>query len=315
MLGQRRAICQRGYAKLNLSLDVCGLREDGFHEVAMIMQTIRLWDEVTAELIPAEEGIAVECNLPYIPRDERNLAVRAARLFLERCGIESGVRLHIFKKIPVSAGLAGGSADAAATLKALNLLFDQKLSMPQLIELGSEIGSDVPYCLIGGTCLATGRGETVERIRPMPEAFVVLVKPDFSVSTPWAYARFDELEPQAHPDLPAMQEAIAAADWEGIARGMVNLLEPAVIGQYPVLESIREKLLEHGALAALMSGSGPTMYGIFEKEKAARRCFYQMKKLFPSRYTFILRELYQPAGKRRFHKPGRRSDKAEPSEA
>ncbi len=295
----RKAICQRGYAKLNLSLDVCGVREDGYHEVAMIMQTIRLWDEVTAELQPVEEGITIECNLPYIPKDRRNLVYQAAELFLAECGLSSGVKLHVFKKIPVSAGLAGGSADAAATLKALNLLFGTQLPIARLIEMGAGLGSDVPYCLIGGTCLATGRGEIVERIRPMPEAFAVLIKPDFSISTPWAYARYDEMQSDIHPDLEAMQAAIAAGDWDGIRAQMINLLEPAVSDEYPVITDIRDQLLAHGARAALMSGSGPTVYGLFDKEKSARRCYFQLKKYFPERYTVIMRELYQPLGKRR----------------
>ena len=299
-----KAICQRGYAKINLALDVRGLREDGYHEVAMIMQTVKLWDEVTAERVdPAEAGpdcppITVECNLPYVPRDERNLAWKAAALFRERTGITEPMRLRIYKKIPVSAGLAGGSADAAAALKAMNLLFGTHLPMQKLIELGAEIGSDVPFCLIGGTCLATGRGEIVERIRPLPEATVVLVKPDFGISTPWAYQQFEEDKATRRPDLPAMQKAIAQRDWDGIAAQMINLLEPPVLKEHPILNHIKNDLLDKGATAVLMSGSGPTVYGIFAEEKSSSKAYKFMKKYYGSRYTVLERELYQPGGRR-----------------
>lgn len=293
------SVCQRGYAKINLALDITGTREDGYHEIDTVMQTIQLWDEVTVSLAPAGAGpdapaITIECNRPGIPRDERNLAYKAARLFMEKQNIDAKVVLHIFKKIPVSAGLAGGSADAAATLRAMNILFETKLPMSRLMEMGAEIGSDVPYCLIGGTCHATGRGEKVERVRPMPPAWVVLVNPDFGISTPRAYELFDSAENVKHPDIEALLDGIAARDWAGISANMQNVFESAVFPEHKILRHMRDDLLDKGAPVALLTGSGPTVYALFDNEKDADKAFRFMKRFYGSRYTVMERQLFFP---------------------
>lgn len=293
------SVCQRGYAKINLALDIVGAREDGYHEIETVMQTIQLWDEVTVERLPETEEadaplITIECNRPGIPKDERNLAYQAAKLFMEKQQIQERILLHIFKKIPVSAGLAGGSADAAATLRAMNILFETKLPMSTLMEMGAQIGSDVPYCLIGGTCYAKGRGEKVERIRPLPPAWVVLVKPNFGISTARAYEQFDAVEEVPHPDMEALMDAIGHRNWTAICANMKNVFEASVFPEHKILRHMRDDLLDKGAGAALLTGSGPTVYAIFDNEKDADKAFRFMKRFYGSRYTVMERQLFFP---------------------
>lgn len=284
---------QRAYAKINLTLDVGGMRPDGFHEVTMVMQTVGLWDEITLNL-RRDGKIHLDCNWPYLVRDERNIAWRAAHLILQTCGRSEGVDIRLAKKIPVAAGLAGGSSDAAAVLRGMNHLLKAGLSLRELSELAKQLGSDVPYCLTGGTCLATGRGEELERIETMPPAYVVLVKPDFGISTPWAYAHFDPERVQRRPDVDAMREAIRSQNLTGIGAEMVNLLETAALEAYPVLNTIKGLLRQRGAAGVLMSGSGPTVYGLFEKERQAYAAARVCRGFFPRSYQVFCCSLFRP---------------------
>lgn len=262
-------------AKINLSLDVLGIREDGYHEVKMLMQSIGLADRITLDPIP--DGIEVRTNRSYLPCDARNLAYRAAELFLRETNIQSGVRIDIIKKIPVSAGLAGGSADAAAVLTGLNQLFDTGLGRRRLCELGATLGSDIPFCILGGTALAVGRGERIHRLSPLPRVYLLLVKPPISISTPKIYEELDRRVIERHPDTDALIDKIKKRDVLGLAKEMVNVLEPVCETFEPRISDLREKLLQCGAVGARMSGSGPTVFGIFESYEQAETAAAQFR--------------------------------------
>lgn len=263
-------------AKINLTLDVLGTREDGFHEVAMIMQTVGLHD--TLYLSKTDGEIKLAHRIPYLPRDARNLAWKAAKLMIDRFSLDGGVHIRLEKHIPVAAGLAGGSADAAAVLKGMNILYKLHLSREELCRLGAELGSDIPFCLQGGTMLATGRGECLERLPEMPDCYVVLAKPPFSVSTPWAYAEYDKLQEVHHPDNRAMEQAIAGKDLRQIAGLMGNVLENVTLAKYTELEDYKKIMLEHGALASMMSGSGPTVFCLVENRPTALKIANALRK-------------------------------------
>lgn len=254
-------------AKINLSLDVLGIREDGYHEVETLMQSIGLNDRIT--LKPQKNGITLRTNRPYLPCDERNLAFRAAALFFEESGIASGVSIDIWKKIPVSAGLAGGSTDAAAVLSGLNRMFKAGFSRRRLCEIGAKLGSDVPFCLIGGTALAVGRGEQIRRLPSLPRTYLVLIKPSIGISTPRIYRELDQREILVHPDTQKLIACIKEKDVASVASHMVNVLEPVCESIEPRIGALRKSLMELGALGAQMSGSGPTVFGIFKSYEAA----------------------------------------------
>ena len=209
-----RSVRQRAYGKINLALNVGDTREDGFHDVTMIMQHVSIWDEITLDKRDDAE-ITLECNLPFLGANEKNIAYRAGQLMQQTYGT-GGFHIRLYKKIPIAAGMAGGSADAAAVIKGVNRLFDLGLGMDEMMKLGAQIGSDVPFCLLGGTCLATGRGEKLQRIMPMRETHVALVKPNFGISTPWSYAQFDKQENLKQADIPAMIQAICKGDLDVI---------------------------------------------------------------------------------------------------
>lgn len=258
-----------GNAKINLTLDILGTRPDGYHEVEMIMQSVALHDTLTLER--AEEGIALTTSVPWLRADDKNLAWRAAALVKERYGLEDGVRIYLTKRIPVAAGLAGGSADAAAVLRGMDRLFHLRLSDAELCALGAELGSDVPFCLMGGTCLASGRGEVLRRLASLPPVWVVLAKPRVSVSTAWAYKNYDELGADRHPDNALAEEKIKARDIKGLAPLLCNVLESVTVRKYGVIEEYKELMLKEGALAAMMSGSGPTVFALTTKKSVAQR--------------------------------------------
>ncbi len=254
-------------AKINLSLDVLGIREDGYHEVRMLMQSIGLADRITLE--PTTSGISVKTNRSYLPCDSRNLAYRAAEAFFEETGVTGGIQIYVAKRIPVSAGLAGGSTDAAAVLTGMNQLFRTGLSRRRLCEIGAKIGSDIPFCILGGTALAYGRGEQLTRLSPLPKVYLVLVKPPINISTPKIYAAFDRCEVTERPDTDRLMEQIKKKDVAGVASGMVNVLEPVCEAFEPRISILREQLLDYGAIGARMSGSGPTVFGIFKTYEQA----------------------------------------------
>lgn len=256
-----------GRAKINLTLDVLGLRDDGYHEIATVMQSLALAD--TLILTRQEEGITLRVDLPGLEADERNLAHRAAALIRKECGLRGGVHIDITKRIPVAAGLAGGSADAAATLRGMNELYTLGLSDDELCALGAQLGSDIPFSLMGGTVLATGRGERLHRLADFPATVVLLAKPPVSVSTPWAYRSYDEHAPVFHPDNASFMDALEHGDRDRCVRLMANVLEPVTEAAHPVIADYRARMRAHGALCAMMSGSGPTVFGLFAEEQAA----------------------------------------------
>lgn len=266
----------KAYAKINLALDVLYKRQDGFHEVAMIMQSVSLADEV--RLWKREEGITLGVDVPGLAADKTNLAFRAAALLKNTFGIKKGVHIELVKKIPVAAGLAGGSADAAAVLKGLNRLWNLGLSMPELEKLGADLGSDVPFCLHGGTMLAVGRGEKLLPLPEMPKCYVILAKLPIHVSTAWVYGHYRDDRVKEHPDLEGMKEGLKNKDLTLIAAKMGNVLESVTIPAYPGIANLKQSMQENGAINSLMSGSGPTVFGLVKGRERAEHIAVQLKK-------------------------------------
>ena len=253
----------RAMGKINLGLDVVRRREDGYHDVRMIMQTVRLYDRITIEKALGP-GISLSSNLHFLPTGETNLGYRAAERLLARHPDKGGVNIALNKRIPVAAGMAGGSSDAAAVLYGVNRLLGLGESMESLREIGAGIGADVPYCLMRGTMLAEGIGDRLTRLPPCPECLVPLAKPPVSVSTKYVYESLKLDETTVHPDIDGMLAANAAGDLKGMCALMGNVLEEVTIPAYPVIGELIELMKEYGALNALMSGSGPTVFGIFD---------------------------------------------------
>lgn len=270
-------ISLKALAKINLGLDVLGKREDGYHDVRMIMQTIHLYDRVEMKKIKSPE-IKVETNLFYLPVNEDNLVYRAAKLMKEEFKIKTGVRITLQKFIPVAAGLAGGSSDAAAVLVGMNRLFNLGLKQEKLMELGLRIGADVPFCVMRGTALAEGIGEKLTPLPPMPKCPVLIAKPPISVSTKWVYENLKLNDWTKHPDIDAISAAIKGKNLKGVAENMGNILESVTIPTHPVIEEIKKVMKANGALNAMMSGSGPTVFGLFQSEKDVRRAYDTLKQ-------------------------------------
>jgi len=250
-------------AKINLSLDVTGKRADGYHLLSTVMQSISMYDRVTVSLDHQQQGIILACGRAPIPADSRNTAWRAAALFCEATGLSDGIRIDIEKKIPTAAGLAGGSSDAAAVLFALNRLLPGRISHEQLFSLAAQIGADVPFCLAGGTVLCEGIGEILTPLVPWPELPVLLIKPAFGMSTPWVFSRFRMDASGRRPDQLAVLQAIAERDINLLAASTANVLESVSLAARPELAEIKNMLLAAGAAMALMSGSGPSVFGLF----------------------------------------------------
>ncbi len=272
-----RAIA-RSYAKVNLTLDVLGKRPDGYHEVKMIMQTLSLFDLVIVDR--AESGISVTANLKYLPSNEKNIAWQAASLFFAETGIKKGAKILLHKNIPVAAGLAGGSGNAAAVLCALDRLYNTGLSDEELISLGAKLGADVPYCILGGTQLAEGTGTKLFELKPIPKMTFLLVKPPISISTAKIYADIDSLKALKHPDTARMLNAIEKGDKEEICKSLSNVMEAVTAVQNPIIDEIKNKLLEYGARGAVMSGSGPTVFAVFDDYKAAKKAADEFGNLY-----------------------------------
>jgi len=254
-------------AKINLALDVTNKRPDGYHNIRTIMQTIELYDIVTVNII--EKGIEVECNVENVPLGRENTAYRAAELFIGKYGIDKGVKISIKKNIPVAAGLAGGSSDAAAVLKAMNQLFGIEADENELINMGRNIGADVPYCIKGGTILAEGIGDILTELKPLPKTYLLLVKPDLEVSTKVVYQSLDINKINKRPDMSLLKKAIEEGRIEILAGNMVNVLETVTASKYEEINIIKDKLISLGAIGSVMSGSGPTVFGIFRDRQAA----------------------------------------------
>ncbi|MBE5961034.1 MAG: 4-(cytidine 5'-diphospho)-2-C-methyl-D-erythritol kinase [Lachnospiraceae bacterium] len=281
-------ITLKAYAKINLALDVIGRRPNGYHDVRMIMQTIQLYDKVTMKRT-STPGIMMKTNLHYLPTNENNLVYAAAKLFKDTLHIEDGVYINLEKKIPVAAGMAGGSSDAAATLFGLNELFDTNLSLEQLMELGVQIGADVPFCLLRGTALSEGIGEILTPLAPAPSCYCLIVKPPVSVSTKFVYENLVLDETTNHPDIDGMLEAIAFNDLKGVTSRLGNVLEPVTLAECPEIAQIKQEMLDLGAIGSLMSGSGPTVFGLFDNQKKAEKAFYQFKIGEYGKQTFLTR--------------------------
>lgn len=264
-------------AKINLTLDVLARREDGYHEVAMVMQAIDLADQLTLREQPA--GITVQTDFPGLAVDQRNLAYKAAELVKRTFHIKHGIHIELKKRIPVAAGLAGGSSDAAGVLRGLNSLWQLGLTLDELSNLGAVLGSDVPFCLYGGTMLATGRGELLAPVAAMPECYVVLAKPAVSVSTAWVYRNYRPVPAALRPDTGGMLHFLQQSDLNGISARLGNVLESVTIARHPEIGRLKAWMVESGAMASLMSGSGPTVFGIARDREQADFIAVKLKKL------------------------------------
>ena len=269
----------QAFAKLNLTLDILGKREDGYHDLRMVMQSITLADTLTLEENQGE-GLRVSANLRFLPTGEKNLAAAAALRFWEALGREpEDLDIRIEKRIPVCAGMAGGSSDAAAVLRALNQRAGEPFSPKELAKIGERVGSDVPYCVLGGTALAEGRGEMLTPLAPLPRCWVVACKPDFPISTPELFAQADRVKLRRRPDTAGLVAALEAGDLGGVARRMYNVFEDVLPARlYTRVAEIKNILIQCGALGANMSGSGPTAFGLFDRLEAAqeaRSCLTQ----------------------------------------
>ena len=269
-------ISVKALAKINLGLDVVKRREDGYHEVRMVMQTIHLFDRL--EIKKNHSGrIAITTNLPFLPNNENNLVYKAAQLLMDEFQIKDGIDVKLHKHIPVAAGMAGGSTDGAAVLYGMNKLFDLGLSRQDLMQRGVRLGADVPYCVMRGTALAEGIGEELTALPPMVKCPVLIAKPQISVSTRFVYENLKLDETTPHPDIDRLVEDIKNKDLQAIAGDMGNVLETVTIPNYPVIAQIKEHMMEHGAVGAMMSGSGPTVFGLFDNEAAAVSAYEAMR--------------------------------------
>lgn len=273
-------------AKINLGLDVLGKRADGYHEVRMVMQTIGIYDRLIITKIPQAE-IRITSNLSFLPVNENNLIYKAAKLLKDEYQYAGGVEIDLNKFIPVAAGLAGGSTDAASTMFGLNKLFGLGMSVKRMMELGVSLGADVPYCVMRGTALAEGIGEQLTRLQPMPHCWIVIAKPPINVSTKLVYEQLDTNEIQHHPDIDGIIQSIEQQDAAGVAAKMGNVLEAVTIPLYPVIDTIKQDMLAHGAVNAMMSGSGPTVFGIFPDERTALACQAFLKMKGDARQVYI----------------------------
>ena len=278
----------RAYAKLNLTLDVITRREDGYHDLRMVMQTVDLADTLTVTETE-EEGVRVRTNLRYLPGDERNLAAVAARKFWEASGCNGkGLSIDLQKKIPVCAGMGGGSSDAAAVLRALNQLSGSNLSVERLAEIGEQVGSDVPYCVLGGTALAEGRGERLTVLPPLPDCHIVICKPGFPISTPELFGCIDCRKIRCRPDTEGIITALQNRELAGVARRLYNVFEDVLTDRRGAeIADIKGELISCGALGAAMSGTGPTVFGLFDDAQKAEGAFRSLKDHYPD--TFLTR--------------------------
>lgn len=266
----------RAYAKINLGLDVIRKREDGYHEVKMIMQTIRLYDQLMMQKTNKGQ-IQLKTNLHYLPNNEKNLVYQAVKMIKEEFSIQDGIDVKLEKRIPVAAGMAGGSTDAAAALIGMNRLFRLGLSKTELMKRGVKLGADVPYCILRGTALSEGIGEILTPLPPAPNCSVVIAKPGISISTNYVYSNLKIDKDTIHPDIDGMIYDIKNNDLYSMVGKLGNLLELVTVKEYPVISTIKQELINQGAMGALMSGSGPTVFGLFGDREKARKAFFYMR--------------------------------------
>lgn len=268
-------ISLRAKAKINLSLDITAKRPDGYHNIRTIMQTIDLHDNIVIDVV--NEGIVLECNSPELPCDNKNIAYRAAELFLDKYGVKHGVKIKIDKNIPIAAGLAGGSSDAAAVLIGMNNIFNCETDVSKLMSIGKLLGADIPYCMKGGTVLAEGIGEILTDLKEMPKAYLVLAVPRLAVSTKWVYENFDINKVNKRPDINLIVSAINKGNLRLVADNMENVLETVTARKFSVINTLKQELKRLGALGSLMSGSGPSVFGIFEDKNTAQKAYEKIK--------------------------------------
>ena len=282
----------KAYAKINLGLDVIGVRQDGYHEVRMIMQTVKLFDKLSFRLLE-EDIIRIKTNLGFLPTDENNLVYKAIRLLKETYGVSEGIEVDLFKCIPVAAGMAGGSSDCAAALIGASRLFKLNLDKKKLMEYGVKLGADVPYCIMRGTALSEGIGEILTPLPSIPDCYILIAKPPISVSTKFVYEHFEAQENVVHPDIDGMVEAIHHKDLDGIIKRFGNVLETVTIPEYPVIDEIKQLMMEKGAMNAMMSGSGPTVFGFFKDKNIADTAAESIRKKQLANQVFVVQPFNQ----------------------
>ena len=276
----------KALGKINLGLDVLGRRENGYHDVRMVMQTVYLYDRIIMKKSKTP-GIRLETNLYYLPVNENNLAYQAAQMLMDEFHMEEGVSIQLDKHIPVAAGMAGGSSNAAAVLFGMNRMFSLGLSQKELMERGVKLGADVPYCIMRGTVLAEGIGEILTPLSPMPKCYVLIAKPAISVSTKMVYEKLDSHEIEDHPDIDGILAGLKAGDLKKVAGSMGNVLERVTVDAYPVIDRIKKMMIKEGALNAMMSGSGPTVFGLFEDRQSARRAAQKIKEQKLAKQVYV----------------------------
>lgn len=271
-------VCESAYAKLNLTLDVLGKREDGYHDLKSVMQTVAYCDDISLD-IGTGEPWSLTCTDPEIPADSRNLAWKAARAFYDATGIkDEGLTIHITKRIPSQAGMGGGSSDAAAVLRALNRYYADPLTPMALADVGARVGSDVPFCVIGGTVMCEGRGERLRPITPMPDCVILVCKPEFSMSTPALYRELDEAGIHVHPNNDAMEIALQNGDIPAVGKLLCNVFDPVVTASYPLMDQLRQMYMDAGAYGCQMSGSGSAFFGIMPDMETAHTLAMELEK-------------------------------------
>ncbi len=274
------------YAKVNLGLDVLRRREDGYHELRMIMQTVDLYDTLTLEKTE-DEGISMTCNVEGLPCDESNLVYQSAKLMFDEYGLSGGMRMHLEKRIPMAAGMAGGSTDAAAVFNGINELYHLGIAKEKLCKLGVKVGADVPYCIVGGTALSEGIGEVLTRLPNVPDCVVLIAKPDFDVSTKYVFENLHANSLTYHPDIDGMAEAIRNGDLPGMIKLMDNVLETVTEKKYTEITAIKNVMNGHGAMRAMMSGSGPTVFGLYENKKDAEAAAEAIREQKLAKQVFV----------------------------
>lgn len=287
----------KAYAKINLGLDVVGKREDGYHNVRMIMQTIRLFDRITLERNDSGR-ITLSTNLPYLPANENNLVFKALDIMREKYHIKDGIHADIHKRIPVSAGLAGGSTDAAAAFVGMNQMFELGVSQDTLMNYAVTLGADIPFCIMRGTALSEGIGEVLTPLPAMPDCWFLVVKPAFSISTKTVYENLKLDQVPSHPDIDGMIEALRQKDLYGITSRLENVLEHVTRDLYPIIEQIKDCMRQKGAHGALMSGSGSTVFGIFTDRGKAEKAADSCREQFNIRQAAIVRPFNKPVYQR-----------------
>lgn len=274
-----RKISEKAYAKINLGLDVLRRREDGYHEVKMVMQTIGICDNLIFFTSDETEGITLKTDIDGLPCDDSNLIVKAAKMMVEKYNITQGIEITLEKNIPMAAGMAGGSSDAAATLRGINKLFGLGLTNEELCRIGVKIGADVPFCIYGGTYLAEGIGDKLTSLPDMPQCTVLVAKPNFGVSTKHVYENLNVDSIETHPDMDTVIECVKNSDLGGVAFNLENILENVTVKEYPFIQELKDLMIQRGAMNALMSGSGPTVFGLFDSKANAERAAVEIRNL------------------------------------